>query len=147
MDVYAFGAPNLWLGSERLLVPTLPEGERSQRMTVEIQAARKAMREWPRAWSGKEPTASALDSGLHAPFEDRPRGELRLVDAASGREETVMRGFFRGLRISPDKRHVAFFRQVDVIRPEAGRKLEHGGAERPTPLKVWRPFAEGHVGA
>ena len=130
VDVYAFGAPNVWVGSEELLVPTLPEGDRSQRMTVEIEAAEIAMREWPRAWTGEGPTASALDSGLHAPFENRPQGELRLVDAASGREETVMSGFFRDLRVSPDRRHVAFFRQVDVIRPEAGRTLEHSGAER-----------------
>lgn len=105
VDLYAFGPPNVWVGSETLLVPTLPEGDRTQRMTVEIQSAETAIREWPRAWSGQEPTASALDSGAPAPFQDRPQGELRLVDAASGREAAVMGGFFRDLRISPDQRH------------------------------------------
>jgi len=122
--------PYLWVSDRKLLVATLPEGERSSRMTVEIQAAEVAMREWPKAWRGEEPTASALDSGSHAPFGERSQGELRLVDVPGGREQTVMRGFFRELRIAPDKRHVACFRQVDVVRPEAGRKLERTGRER-----------------
>jgi len=122
--------PSLWVSDRKLMVATLPEGERSSRMTVEIQAAETAMRQWPKAWRGEEPTASALDSGSHAPFGERPQGELRLVDAASGLEKTVMEGFFRDLRIAPDRRRVAFLRQVEVIRPEAGRRLEDAAAER-----------------
>jgi len=121
--------PTVWVSDRKLLVATLPEGERSSRMTVEFQAAEAAIREWPKAWRGLESTASALDSGWHAPFDERPQGELRLVDAASGHEQTVMTGFFRDLRIAPDKRHVAFLRQVEVVRPEAGRKLEDAAAE------------------
>ena len=130
VDAYSRGAPNLWLSDRTLLVPTLPQGERPLRMVVEVQAAESAMREWPKAWEGREPTASVLDSGSHSPFEERPQGELVLIDAVSGREQTVMRGVFRALRMSPDRRHVAFFRQVDVIRPQASRRLEHRGPER-----------------
>jgi dipeptidyl aminopeptidase/acylaminoacyl peptidase len=123
-------SPYRWVSDRHVLVATLPEGERSFRMTVEVQAAEVAMREWPKAWRGEEPTVSALDSGSHAPFGERPQGELCLVDAAGGEEQTVMTGFFRDLRVGPDRRHVAFQRQVDVVRPEPGRKLPREGWER-----------------
>jgi len=93
-------------------------------MDIEIRAAEIAMREWPKAWRGLEPTASVLDSGTAEPFDERPQGALVLVNAATGVERTVMRGLFRDLRIAPDGRHVAFFRQVDVRRPHPELKLE-----------------------
>ena len=129
VDLGSNSAPHLWLSDRKLLVATLPEGARPLRMTVELQAAEVAMQEWPKAWRGEHPTNSALDSGSHAPFEERPQGELRLVDVASGLQQTVLSGFFRDIRASPDKRHVAFLRQVDVVRPEANRKLERIGHE------------------
>ncbi|MBW3609014.1 MAG: prolyl oligopeptidase family serine peptidase [Actinobacteria bacterium] len=124
VDLASHAAPMLWVSNDEILLATLPEGERPGRMTVEIRAAETAMREWPKAWKGLEPTASALDSGATKPFGERPQGALVLVDAATGRERTVMRGLFRDLRIAPDGRHVAFFRQVDVRRPQADGKLE-----------------------
>jgi dipeptidyl aminopeptidase/acylaminoacyl peptidase len=130
LDVDSRGAPSLWVSHRALMVATLPEGERPLRMAVEVQAAESAMRAWPKAWKGQEATGSVLDSGSHPPFDERRQGELRLVDALSGDEATVMRGFFSELRMSPDGRHVAFLRQDDVIRPEAGRKLERMAAER-----------------
>ncbi len=130
VDVGLQGAPILWVSDGQLLVATLPEGERPIRMTVEIQAAEVAMRQWPKAWKGAEPTGSVLDSGSSAPFDERPQGELLLVDAANGEQRTIMRGLFRALRIAPDRGHVAFFRQVDVIRPEATRKLALADLQR-----------------
>jgi hypothetical protein len=122
--------PHLWVSDRKVLVATLPEGERSERMAVEFQAAEVAMREWPKAWRGEEVTASALDSGAHPPFGERPQGDLRLVDAATGEEQTLMNGFFREMRVAPDGRHVACLQQVDVVRPEPGSKLPRGGSER-----------------
>ncbi|MDQ3630696.1 MAG: prolyl oligopeptidase family serine peptidase, partial [Actinomycetota bacterium] len=121
-------APMLWVSNDEILLATLPEGERPGQMTDEIRAAEVAMREWPKAWTGLQPTASALDSGTAQPFGDRPQGALVLVDATTGVERTVMRGLFRDLRIAPDGRHVAFFRQVDVRRPLSDGKLDRPGA-------------------
>ena len=117
-------APMVWTSDRELLVATLAEGERPIRMRIEIQAAETAMREWPKAWRGLEPTASMLDSGVAEPFEERPQGALLLVDSVSCNERTVLTGFCRDLRRAPDGRHVAFVRQVSVRRPHESGKLE-----------------------
>lgn len=124
VDLGSNRAPHLWLSDHELFVATLPEGEQPLRMSAETRAAEVAMREWPKAWRGEQPTNSPLDSGSHAPFDERPQGEMRLVDFVSGLHETVMVGFFRDLRLSPDKRHVAFLRQIDVVRPTVARRPE-----------------------
>jgi dipeptidyl aminopeptidase/acylaminoacyl peptidase len=123
VNLGAHSSPMLWMSNEEILLATLPEGERPGAMTIEIRAAEIAMREWPKAWTGLESTASVLDSGATKPFGERPQGALVLVNAATGTERTVMRGLFRDLRIAPDGRHAAFFRQVDVRSPRADVKL------------------------
>lgn len=125
-----FGAPSVWVSARNLLVPTIPQGTKPIRMAAEIKAAEIAMREWPRAWEGLESTRSAVESGWHQPFDERPEGELMLVDAETAREHGVLQGSFRELRISPDKRHVAFFRQRGVGRPQAGEKMSWPSRER-----------------
>ncbi len=124
VDLRTHSSPMLWMSNQEILLATLPEGERPGRMDIEIRAAQIAMREWPKAWKGLEPTASALDSGTTQPFDERPQGALVLVNAATRLKRTVMRGLFRDLRIAPDGRHVAFFRKVDVRRPTADGTLE-----------------------
>ncbi len=113
-----------WVSGHKLLIATLPEGERPQQMTVEVQAAQAAIRAWPQAWEGRVCTGSVLDSGVVEAFDKRPQGALVLVDIATGEEQIVMRGRFRGLRLAPGGDHVAFFRQIDVTRPLPGRRLE-----------------------
>ncbi|MBA3746097.1 MAG: PD40 domain-containing protein, partial [Solirubrobacterales bacterium] len=127
VDLGFHSSPMLWVSDEEILLATLPEDERSGWMTVEIRAAEIAMREWTKAWKGLESTASVLDSGTAEPFDQRPQGALMLVDAATGVERTVMSGLFRDLRLAPDGRHVAFFRQVDLRRPHADGKLQRLG--------------------
>ena len=124
VEIGSHASPMVWVSDDEILLATLPAGEQPARMTVEIRAAQAAMREWPKAWTGLEPTASALDSGTAEPFDARPQGALVLVNAATGVERTLMSGFFREMRIAPDGRHVAFFRQVDVRRPQADAKFE-----------------------
>ena len=123
-DLRAHGAPMVWLSDHEILLATLPEGERPGALDIELRAAQIAMREWPRAWRGLEPTASALDSGTAVPFDERPQGALVLVDARTGAQRTVRRGLFRDLRLAPDRRHVAFFRVVDRRRPHSDVKLD-----------------------
>ncbi len=122
--------PRLWVSDRALLVATLPEGRRPWRMSVEIQAAEAAMRAWPKAWRGQEPTSSVLDSGVPLDFDERPQGELVLVDVVAGSEQTVMSGRFHELRLAPDGRHVALLRQVGVRLPQSGQTLELTGPER-----------------
>ena len=124
VDLATHSSPIVWVSSEEILLATLPEGARPGGMDLEIRAAQIAAREWPKAWKGLQPTASALDSGTTEPFCARPQGALVLVNAATGVERTVMEGLFRDLRIAPDRRHVAFFRQVDVRRPRPGVRLQ-----------------------
>lgn len=111
----AHSPPMLWVSDEELLLSTVPEGERPWAMTMEIHAAEVAMREWPKAWAGREPTASVLDSGVVEPFAERAQGALVRVNAVTGEERVIARGLFRDLRAAPDGRHVAFFRQVGVL--------------------------------
>lgn len=123
VELRAHSLPMLWVSDEELLLATLPEGERTWAMTMEIHAAEVAMREWPKAWAGLQATASVLDSGRSQPFGERPQGALVRVNAVTGVEQVVTTGLFRDLRAAPDRRHVAFFRQVDVLRPQTGVRL------------------------
>lgn len=123
LNLKAHSLPMLWVSDEELLLATVPEGERPWAMTMEIHAAEVAMREWPRAWAGLEPTGSVLDSGTLEPFAERPQGALVCVNAATGMERVITSGLFRDLRAAPDGRHVAFFRQVDVLRPHPDGRL------------------------
>jgi dipeptidyl aminopeptidase/acylaminoacyl peptidase len=127
VDLRSRGAPMIWVSDDEILLAGLPEGQRPGRMTDEIRAAQIAMREWPKAWRGLRSTASALDSGKAERFGERPQGALVLLDTATGMERIVMRGLFGDLRIAPDGRHVAFFRQVGVRRPHGDRRLDRPG--------------------
>ncbi len=129
VDLHSHAPPMLWMSDRELLVATLPEGERPSRLVAEFQAAEIAMREWPKAWKGIEPTASVLDSGGSEPFEQRPQGALLLIDVVSGDRRTLLTGFFREMRLAPGGRHAAFVRVVGVRPPDAERELERPRAE------------------
>lgn len=144
VDLSSAAVPGVWASDREILVATLPDGARPTRMVVEIQAPQIAMREWPKAWSGHECTASVLDSGVPDAADERSLGELVLVDAVGGRQQTVMRGVFRGLRVAPGGRHVAFLRQVGVRRPHAHEALELASPER---LALGIVAVDGTVGA
>ena len=141
LDIGSHGPAMVWVSDDELLLASLPDGQRPDRMTVEFRAAQIAMREWPKAWNGVEPTASVLDSGTAAPFADRPRGGLVLVDAATGAERTVMAGLFGDLRSAPDGRHVAFFRQIGVRRPRGEATVDRAG-QKVTCLGIVRADGE-----
>lgn len=124
VELGSHASPMVWVSDDEILLATLPVGEQPGRMTIETRAAQIATREWPKAWKGLEPTASALDSGTTEPFHARPQGALVLVNAATGAERTLLTGLFREMRIAPDGRHVAFFRQVGVRRPQPDVRFE-----------------------
>src|SRR5215217_218743 len=119
VDLHSHALPMGWMSDHELLVCTLAEGERPSRVAAESQAAEVAMREWPKAWEGLEPTASVLDSGAPARFDERPQGALLLVDVVSGDSRTLIEGFFRELRGGPAGRHAAFVRVARIRPPQA----------------------------
>lgn len=118
--------PFAWLNNQQLVCPVLPEGQKPNPMTLETRAAETAMREWPKAWRGEEPTASVLESGAPMPLERRPPGQLLLIDVTKGNQPLASAYSFRELRLSPDLQHMAALKQVDLVRPDPNKLLTHG---------------------
>src|SRR5262249_41493705 len=87
-------------------------GQQPMGLTYENQAARQASIAWKKAWAGVEPTASSLDSGLSTPSGKRPQGELRLIDVETNRHKVIASGDIVFPYLSPDKKHIAFYRFV-----------------------------------
>lgn len=114
----------VWVSDHELFCPVLPEGERPLSMTIEVGAGEKAMREWPKAWKGDETTVSVLESGVPVDVTKRPQSQLLWIDAATGAQRIVAgAASFRDLRLSPDKRHVAFLAQAEQMLPDPKRLL------------------------
>jgi len=118
-------APLVWLNNQQLVCAVLPEGQRPNPMTIEMRAAETAMREWPKAWRGEEPTASVLESGAPMPLERRPQGQLLLIDVAKGIQPIATAFGFRELQLSPDHQHIAALIQVDLVRPDPNKLIAH----------------------
>jgi len=115
----------VWVSDDELLCPLLPPGERPLHMTIEMQAAETAMREWPKAWKGRETTVSVVESGGPDDFGSRPQGQLALIDVTKGTARVLFQGNLQGFRLSPERRAIAFAKKVGVTRPDPGRLLEH----------------------
>lgn len=123
----ALGQPQVvWLNNQQLVCAVLPEGQKPNVMTVEMRAAEIAMREWAKAWRGKETTVSVLESGVSQSLERRPQGQLLLIDVTKA-ARTLDTGYsFRDLRLSPDQQHIAALKQIDVMRPDPDKLLAQG---------------------
>lgn len=116
-DVLGYRNPVVWLGPDRLLVPVLPRGERPPSMTAEIRAAEIPMREWPKAWRGKEVTVSVIDSGVPRPWASEKHGELMLADLATGAHRPLPWARVRNIRMAHGSGRVAFAAQQGVRTP------------------------------
>lgn len=119
-------APFAWLNDRQLFCPVLSEGQKPNLMTVEMRAAEIAMREWPKAWRGKQTTASVLETGVALPPGRRPQGQLLLIDLLKGSQPLAYGFSFRDLRLSPDQQHIAVLKQIDVVQPKPDKLLTHG---------------------
>ncbi len=118
--------PLLWIDSEHLLYPVLPEGEQPVGMKIELQTPTIASAAWPKVTKGKETTASVLESGVPVHLENRPQGDLLLWDISGGRGKIILHGNMRSLQLSPDRKAVAFTRQLSVYLPKADQPLAFG---------------------
>jgi dipeptidyl aminopeptidase/acylaminoacyl peptidase len=130
VDLWGPENPCVWLSNVQLVCPVLPEGQRPTAMTVGRRAAEKAMREWPKAWKGREPTVSVLESGIVVSLDKRPQGQLLLIDVLKESRQLITAASFRDLRLSPDKQRVAVLKQTGVLRPDPSRLLPFGKGDR-----------------
>ncbi len=119
-----------WTSPTQLLVPVLPAGEQPLVMSAEMLSAQVAMREWPKAWAGKEPTASVLESGVPVNLETRPQQDLLLVDvaAAAGRanaKSILTAAGFDQLSRASGASIFAMLTKSGVVRPHPDTLLAH----------------------
>jgi Dipeptidyl aminopeptidases/acylaminoacyl-peptidases len=132
-----------WLSPTSIAVPVLAPGENPSGWTIQTRGPEKAMHAWVRTWKG-ERAVSVLESGTSSDFETRPQGRLVIVDTGTGIQKTVLSGNVRQLQVSPDDRHIAVLRQIDVVRPSPGQILftHLGNTER---YQITVASAQGQV--
>lgn len=121
--LFANEASIVWISNDQLVCSVLPEGKRPGGIEQRRLSAETATREWPKAWSGKERTASVIESGVPVKVANRPQGQLLLLDAVTGQNKVIAVGTFRALKLSPDRLHIAFLKQTSVFRPDPDRSL------------------------
>lgn len=118
-----YGTPYLWVSNDRLFCAVLPEGERPKAMKYLLQTPETAMREWPKAWSGKETTASVVESGAPPKAEGTSQGQLLLINASTGASRIIATGTFGSLKLSPAGRHVVFLKRTSRFQPDPSLPL------------------------
>jgi dipeptidyl aminopeptidase/acylaminoacyl peptidase len=123
-----------WLDNERIVAALLPMGEKPLLMTLEQQAGIVAMREWPKAWSGREATASILDSGGGVDLTPRPQSELEIIDVRTSAARSLavapslrdVAGLsLRDVTVAPDNCHFAFLKGTSLRQPDSATLLQH----------------------
>src|SRR5947209_8892533 len=122
--------PYAWLSTETILCSVLAEGEQPELMNLEARAPERAMRAWPKAWAGREATASVLQSSVPVDLSEVPQGQLLLIDAASGTTRVVTTGIIQEIAPSPDMRWVAYLQAVGAYQPQPTVPLEFGDRYR-----------------
>jgi dipeptidyl aminopeptidase/acylaminoacyl peptidase len=121
---YELTQPFIWISSDKILCPVLPEGEKPDVMTIEMRLAQTAMQVWPKAWRGQETTVSVLHSGVRFDLSQRPQRQLLLINTINGSSQVIATGLVQALTLSPDKQWVGFLRTVDIYQPEPDVPLE-----------------------
>jgi dipeptidyl aminopeptidase/acylaminoacyl peptidase len=98
-----------WVDGDRLAVMAWEAGaERSGQIYARVLRGRNVATEWKRAFDGKAPTVSVLESGSSAPAPDVPGVELLTVDVRSGTRKRLARGGLHSLSVYPDGCCVSF---------------------------------------
>ena len=135
--------PLAWIDGDRLAVMAWEAGaERSGQLYVRVLRGRNVATEWKRAFDGKAPTVSVLESGSSAPAPVVPGVELLTVDVRSGTRKRLARGRLHSLSVHPGGCCVSFlvkqtapvasfFERVDRAGDvEAGYAAVNWGTER-----------------
>lgn len=114
--------PYQWIDATHLICAVLSVGEKPEGLRVILGSADKAQEGWRKAVRGTESTASVLRSGL-ADLNVRPQGELLLIDVQTGNSTALDGGLPRAIRLSPDRKTVAYARQISSFVPRANERL------------------------
>ena len=108
-----------WISDHELLFPILATGQTSVHFDADHRIAGATHQAWLRAWEGETATASVLESGTQSALDQYPQGHLLVVDLATRSEKEIATApSFGTLRMSPDRRFLAFLKQVAVWHPE-----------------------------
>ncbi len=104
--------PYVWVSEKELVVGAMPLGKKPLAM-IDKYVTEALAPEWTKAWKGQEPTASVLDSGVPVVIDNRPQGQLLIIDVTTRTERTIATGAsFGQFVLSPCKRRLAFLKQV-----------------------------------
>ena len=112
-----------WLDNRRLVAVLLPDGEQPWGMSFLRQAARVAMREWPKAWAGKEPTASVLESGVPVDLVSYSQEQVTSLDVGGRAISLGLTVEARNVLGSPDGRYIAYGSLVHFVQPDPETSL------------------------
>src|SRR5262249_46815115 len=115
----------VWIDSAHVATVVLPTGESPSSWTVERLPALTLMRAWPKAWEGREGTASVLDAGAGEQSVSHKR-ELRIVDVDRGTSRVVAPGDVGGFALSPDHRRIAVLRRTATYQPMPDSRVSSG---------------------
>jgi dipeptidyl aminopeptidase/acylaminoacyl peptidase len=120
----------VWLSNHELVYSVLFDGEKSQGLIHRTQTPEAVARQSSIQREGKVPTASVLESGVPEPAPSKLRSELLLTDVGTGKTTVISKGTsFASLRVSPERRSVAFLRQTGVRGFVASRRVHEFESE------------------
>jgi dipeptidyl aminopeptidase/acylaminoacyl peptidase len=115
--VDSFWDSYLWISDTEIVATTLGP-DRKPHALDDKEVLERIRIEWAKAWEGREPTSSVLESGVPAAVESRPQGNALLINIVTKKETPIASGLSIGqFALSPDKRRLAFLKQVDVWHP------------------------------
>jgi dipeptidyl aminopeptidase/acylaminoacyl peptidase len=117
ISVDSFWDSYLWISDTEIVAGTMAPGRKPHALD-DKEVPEKIRIEWAKAWEGREPTSSVLESGVRPAIESRPQGNVLLINVVTKKETPIASGLsFGQFALSPDKRRLAFLKQVDVWQP------------------------------
>ena len=123
-DALWTGPSQVWLDSETLIYAAVPPGYLPYIFRFATETPASMPRQWFKAWSGKESTASALGSGRHLGIRDKPPlGRLVLASAKTGEVINLVAGNFVDIELSPTRRMLAAVRRTIDVSPDPQRLI------------------------
>lgn len=112
----SWDAPFIWVSNEKLACSLMPEGAVPSLMNLDLISPKSAMKEWPKAWNGQEPTASGVESGVPAKPGSLGQDQLTLIDVVNRQSKVIATGTFRSIKLSPSEQQIAFLKRTSLFQ-------------------------------
>lgn len=117
ISVDSFWDSYVWISATEIIAGALAR-EKKPHALDDKEVREKIHTEWAKAWEGREPTSSVLESGVRPSIGSRPQGNVLLINVVTKKETPIASGLsFGQFALSPDRRRLAFLKQVDVWQP------------------------------